>query len=277
MKNFIYFMLPLCLGLTGCHEENGLLFNEKARVLLTTDIGDYSYSFVWSDASTKRDTVYFPVRVMGGPSDKDRHVVFEQVSEYNVTYTKDKWGYVTDSVVTERADKAVAGRHYVAFDDPEYQKLSIIPAGKVSSRVGIILLRDASLATEKVRLRIRLKANDDFELGERKFLERTVAFSDMLERPSNWGSRLMDRILGTYSNAKHRLMMKVVGEGKKIDEEWIEEASKSPSFVTYWRMKFIEELEKYNSNQENIDKGLAPMREDANDPNSALVTFPSNV
>lgn len=277
MKKFIYFMLPLCLGLTGCHEEDGLLFNEKARVLLTTDIGDYSYSFVWSDASTKRDTVYFPVRVMGGPSDKDRHVMLEQVSEYNVTYKKDKWGYVTDSVVTERTDKAVAGRHYVAFDDPEYQKLSIIPAGKVSSRVGIILLRDASLTKEKVRLRIRLKASDDFELGERKFLECTVVFSDMLERPSNWGSRYMDRILGAYSNAKHRLMMKVVGEGTKIDEEWIEEASKSPSFVTYWRMKFIEELENYNSNQENIDNGLAPMREDANDPNSALVTFPSNV
>ena len=277
MKKFIYFMLPLCLGLTGCHEEDGLLFNDKARILLTTDIGDYSYSFVWSDESKKRDTVYLPVRVMGGPSDKDRHVMFEQVSEYNVTYIKDKWGYVTDSVVTERTDKAVADRHYVAFDNPEYQNLFIIPAGKVLSEIGIILLRDASLTKEKVRLRVRLKANGDFELGESKLLERTVAFSDMLEQPSNWVSRQMNLILGTYSKAKHRLMMEVVGGGTKIDEEWIEKASNSNSFILYWRMKFIEALEKYNNDPENKDKGLAPMREDANDPNSALVTFPSKI
>ena len=69
MKKIIYFILPLCLGLAACQEEDGLLFNDKARVQLRQDASgtfdDYSYSFIWSPASVTRDIVYLPVRVMG--------------------------------------------------------------------------------------------------------------------------------------------------------------------------------------------------------------------
>lgn len=281
MKKFICLMLPLCLGLAGCQEEGGLLFNDKARIMLATDntgrLGEYSYSFVWSEAGMVRDTVYLPVRVMGGPADADRVVALEQISEQNITYIKDHWGYVVDSVVTERTDKAVAGKHYVAFDDPEYRSLLTVPAGAVTSSIGVILLRDASLSEEKVRLRIRLQANDDFKQGESRFLERTITISDMLEQPANWVTRLMNNRLGTYSKAKHRLMIQVVGEGTKVDEAWIEQAYSSSSFLIYWRMKFIEALQAYNNDPTHIAAGLAPMREDENDPNSPLVTFPSNI
>ncbi len=278
MKKIIYLML-LCLGLAACQEEEGLLFNDKARVQLRPDasgtFGDYSYSFVWSPASTTRDVVYLPIRVMGGPADVDRHVMIEQVSEYDITYTKDHWGYVTDSVVTERTDKAVAGKHYVPFNSPEYEQLLTIPAGEVSSQIGIIVLRDASLSNEKVRLRIRLKPTEDFELGESKYLERTITISDMLEQPSNWVSRYMNSYFGTYSKTKHRLMMKVV-DGK-VDEDWVNEAYNSVSFRYYWRMKFIEALQDFNNDPANIAAGLAPMRENPDDPNSALVTFPTSM
>ena len=279
MKKIIYFILPLCMGLAACQEEDGLLFNDKARVQLRQDASgtfdDYSYSFIWSPTSVTRDSVYLPVRVMGGPADTDRRVTVEQVSEYDITYTKDHWGYVTDSVVTERTDKAVAGKHYVPFDSPEYESLMKIPAGEVLGQIGIILLRDPSLGSEKVRLRVRLKANGDFELGESKYLERTITFSDMLEQPSNWASRYMNSYYGTYSKAKHQLMMQVVGG--KVDEEWVNEAYNSVSFRYYWRMKFIEALQDFNNDPKNIAAGLAPMRENADDPNSALVTFPTSM
>lgn len=279
MKKIIYLILPLFLGLEGCQEEEGLLFNDKARVQLRADgsgtLDDYSYSFIWSPASTTRDIVYLPLRVMGGPADTDRHVSIEQVSEYDVTYTKDHWGYVTDSVVTERTDKAVAGKHYVPFDSPEYDQLLTIPAGEVLTQIGVILLRDVSLSSEKVRLRIRLKPNEDFELGESKYLERTITISDMLEQPSNWGTRYMNSYFGSYSKAKHELMMKVVNG--KVDEEWVDQAYSSVSFRYYWRMKFIEALQEFNNDPINIASGLAPMRENAADPNSALITFPTSM
>ena len=279
MKKIIYLMIPFFLGLAGCQEEDGLLYNDKARVQLRVDdsgsFSDYSYSFIWSSASTTRDIVYLPIRVMGGPADVDRHVMIEQVSEYDITYTKDHWGYVTDSVVTERTDKAVAGKHYVSFDSPEYDQLLTIPAGEVLSQIGIIILRDASLSNEKVRLRIRLKPTEDFELGESKYLERTITISDMLEQPSNWGTRYMNSYFGTYSKAKHQLMIKVVNG--KVDEDWVDEAYSSVSFRYYWRMKFIEALQEYNNDPANIAAGLAPMRENADDPNSPLVTFPTSM
>lgn len=279
MKKIICLMLPLCMGLASCHEDDPLLFNDKARVQLRADesgtFDDYSYSFIWSPESTTRDVVYLPVRVMGGPADTDRHVMIEQVSEYDITYTKDHWGYVTDSVVTERTDKAIAGKHYVPFDSPEYNQLLTIPAGKVLTQIGIILLRDASLSSEKVRLRIRLKPTDDFELGESKYLERTITISDMLEQPSNWAQRYMNSYYGTYSKTKHQLMMRVV-DGK-VDEDWVDQAYNSVSFRYYWRMKFIEALQAFNNDPSNIASGLAPMRENADDPNSALITFPTNM
>ncbi len=279
MKKIIYLLLPLCMGLTGCQEEDGLLFNDKARVQLQPDdsgtFDNYSYSFIWSPESTTRDIVYLPIRVMGGPSDTDRHVMIEQVSEYDITYNKDHWGYVTDSVVTERTDKAVAGKHYVPFDSPEYAQLFTIPAGEVRGQIGVILLRDVSLTKEKVRLRIRLKPTEDFELGESKYLERTITISDMLEQPSNWAQRYMNNYFGTYSKAKHQLMMQVVNG--KVDEAWVDEAYNSVSFRYYWRMKFIEALQAFNNDPANIAAGLAPMRENADDPNSALVTFPTSM
>ena len=115
----------------------------------------------------------------------------------------------------------------------------------------------------------------DFELGESKYLERTITFSDMLEQPSNWASRYMNSYYGTYSKAKHQLMMQVVGG--KVDEEWVNEAYNSVSFRYYWRMKFIEALQDFNNDPKNIAAGLAPMRENADDPNSALVTFPTSM
>jgi hypothetical protein len=39
----------------------------------------------------------------------------------------------------------------------------------------------------------------------------------------------------------------------------------------------VEELNTFNNNPENIASGVAPLREDPNNPSSALVTFPTKV
>ena len=85
----------------------------------------------------------------------------------------------------------------------------------------------------------------------------------------------MNSYFGTYSKAKHQLMIKVVNG--KVDEDWVNEAYSSVSFRYYWRMKFIEALQEYNNDPANIAAGLAPMRENADDPNSPLVTFPTSM
>ena len=160
------------------------------------------------------------------------------------------------------------------LNDESIRPLFTIKAGRVKDSVGIVVLRDASLKKASVRLRLRLKENEDFALGERRLQEQTIIISDKLEMPSNW-NYTTKAYLGNYSAPKHRLMMQVVGS--KVDDVWIAEVNKSQELIVYWRGKFIEALEAFNSNPANIASGLAPMREDPTNASSPLVTFPSRV
>lgn len=274
MRKTIIFSSLLSLLLTGCKEDKGVIFSDGARVQLTSNVSDYSFSFVWSDKSVTEETVYIPVRVIGGPADYDRQVSLEQVAEYNVDYKYDDMGNVVDSVVTERTDKAVEGRHYVAFNTTEAMPLQMVRAGRVTDSIGVRVKRDASLADGNVRLRLRIVPNSDFMLGESKYLERTIVIADRLEKPSNW-NYTTNYYLGDYSQVKHELMVDVV-KGK-VDEEWVNTANNSSSFVVYWRGLFIEALENFNSDPANIASGKAPLRENPNDPNSRLISFPTKI
>ena len=210
MKKIFYILTAsFCLGMMGCQEDEALLFQDVARVQFTSGVEDYPYSFVWLDRSQESAIVKLPILVTGGPVDIERTVKVTQVEEFDVTYEYDNKGYVIDSTVTPKPNPAVAGVHYVPFNDSEAQALLKVKAGVVKDSLAIILKRDASLTTEKVRLRLRLEASDDLELGESKYLERTIVFSDMLELPAEW-YRYSNAYyyLGNYSVPKHELMIR---------------------------------------------------------------------
>lgn len=247
--------------LGSCSEDSGLVYADRARVQFYADgvsLPDLSYSFVWGSSTRQRDTLYIPVRVLGGPADYDRLADLEQVF---------------DSTATEDA-QAKAAVHYVPFSDEGARKLLTVRAGRVTDSIGVIVLRDASLKKAAVRLRLRIKENSEFGVGETNKLERSVVISDLLEKPSTW-NRTTDYYLGTYSTVKHQLMIKVAGG--KVDDEWVAKANASTSLIVYWRGKFEEALENFNNDPANIASGLAPLREDASNPNSKLVSFPTKL
>lgn len=283
MKKIFYILTAsFCLGMMGCQEDEALLFQDVARVQFTSGVEDYPYSFVWLDRSQESAIVKLPILVTGGPVDIERTVKVTQVEEFDVTYEYDNKGYVIDSTVTPKPNPAVAGVHYVPFNDSEAQALLKVKAGVVKDSLAIILKRDASLTTEKVRLRLRLEASDDLELGESKYLERTIVFSDMLELPSEWYSYSNAYYyLGNYSVPKHELMIRVLkklqNSDSRVDDEWLRKGNADPTIFVYWRSKFVEELNAFNNNPENIESGIAPLRENPNDLGSALVTFPTKV
>ena len=283
MKKIFYILTAsCCLGMMGWQEDEALLFQDVARVQFTSGVEDYPYSFVWLDSSQESAIVKLPILVTGGPVDIERTVKVTQVEEFDVTYEYDNKGYVIDSTVTPKPNPAVAGVHYVPFNDSEAQALLKVKAGVVKDSMAIILKRDASLTTEKVRLRLRLEASDDLELGESKYLERTIVFSDMLELPSEWYSYSNAYYyLGNYSVPKHELMIRVLkklqSSDSRVDDEWLRKGNADPTIFVYWRSKFVEELNAFNNNPENIESGIAPLRENPNDLGSALVTFPTKV
>jgi hypothetical protein len=217
-----------------------------------------------------------PVSISGRTADHDRQIEVVQIPGYDVTYNYDDQGYLTDSIITEWSNSAVAGKHYIAFDDAEAKALLKIKAGEITGYVPVIVLRNTSLKTEKVRLRIQLVASNDLELGQAKNLIMLLNISDQLEQPVNWTRySTAQSYLGTYSKPKHELMIKVLQD--KVDEEWLEQMANDRPNLIFWRGKFQEALNAFNNDLVNIASGKAPLREDPNDSNSAEVTFPSNV
>lgn len=96
--------------------------------------------------------------------------------------------------------------------------------------------------------------------------------TDKLSKPSFWDSRVEQYYFGTYSSRKHEFMYEVTGE--EINDEWYSRIDQDYSEKMYYVNKFKDTLAKYNNNPDNIAQGLAPMREDQNDPNSPLIVFP---
>ncbi len=131
--------------------------------------------------------MYVRLNTIGGISDQDRKVTLEQVTEYDVTYVRDPvTNKIIDSTVKEKPFKAVAGKHYVPLNDPSMQSLLVIRANQASDSLPIILLRDTSLKSNSYRLRLKIVANEVFAIGETKAVEKTLLFSDRLERFESW-------------------------------------------------------------------------------------------
>lgn len=272
MKRIIYTAIFLSASwLTGCQEAEYLLFNDIARVQMDEE-DEIRTSFYYTDASINRDTVYLTVNTIGDPEDRVRHIAMEQISEYDVEYKYDEKGNLIDSVLTEKPNKAVPGVHYVPMDDPEMLPVGHPAQCRNSGDTG----HPASghhLAKDEYRLCLRLKVTEDFLLGENTELSGTIIFSDRLSKPGFWNSSVERYYFGTYSTRKHEFMIEVMQT--EIDDAWWNRLAADYGELSYTKDKLRDALDAYNSDPGNIAQGLAPMREDPDNPNSALVTFPN--
>ena len=256
MNRFIYILLVfLALAATGCSKAEELLYNDIARVQLS-DTSAISSTFVYELPSVSRDTVYVPVNTIGDLSNTDRPVKLVQVSEAGVV------------------DAAVAGVHYLSFDDPSIQSLMVVKANSVRAQIPVVLLRDPSLKEKTVRLRLELVANEQFGLGEVKQKALTIIFSDRLERFYSWrvdGTQASAfNTYGKYSTGKHQIMIDILKE--KIDERWYQTALSIGAAIHYKNL-LKQRLADFNADPANISSGKAPLKE-SSAVGAAIVTFP---
>lgn len=255
----------------SCQEAEYVLFDDVARVQMD-ETAEIKVDFYYLDKSIVRDTAYLTIHTIGVPENRERKIALKQITEYDIEYQYDNKGNLVDSVVTEKANKAIPGIHYVPMDDPEMEKLLIVRPDSVSLEVPIIILRDTSLQREEFRLCLQLTETEDFFLGESEHLSGVIVITDKLSKPGFWDSWVDQYFLGTYSTRKHEFIYEITGE--KIDDAWYERLTLDSGERTFWQNKFKNALNEYNSDPDNIAKGLAPMREDQNDPNSSLIMFP---
>ncbi|WP_321332284.1 DUF4843 domain-containing protein [uncultured Bacteroides sp.] len=275
MKRFIFILVTIgSIIMTSCSETGYLLYNDIDRVQME-DTVTVNYTFVYEPESVIRDTVYIQVNTIGNIANYDREIELKQIPEYNYTYVRDpETGQVTDTIETERPNKAVAGVDYVALDDAELKKFYVVKANAVTAQIPVVLLRDANLKNESYRLRLELVESKDFGLGESNARAKTIILSDFLQRFYSWrvdnSVATAYNLFGKYSIAKHQFMIDVSGE--VIDEDWYQTIVAIQA-TSHYKNLFKEALNTFNNDPVNLASGKAPLRE-TDDSNSPLVTFP---
>ncbi len=247
MKKSIYTLLLLAglTGMTSCEKDLPVYSEETCwlnfKELASYETDETNYSFVYSGSSVTEDTVWMTVTTLGFVKDYDRALAIEQV--------------------TGSESDAVAGTHYLAFDDESLKKFYYMPAGAVSTDIPIVLLRDASLKTKAVNLEISIKENENFKVGYEKNRCRTIIISDKLSKPSKWSS-YFDYYLSIYTTGVHQFMIDVSGE--RWDDDYIESLGSDDGYLLYLGAYFKNKLEEVNA--ERVAAGLDVLREEDGTP-----------
>ncbi|WEK34930.1 MAG: DUF4843 domain-containing protein [Candidatus Pseudobacter hemicellulosilyticus] len=150
------------------------------------------YSF-YLNGDITRDTIWLPeVRAMGQPADRTRRINLVKV----------------DSNTT-----AIEGTHYILLNEG-------MPAGEISTRLGVVLLRTTDQQTKTFTLGLSLQPSDDFPAQlardtvstDRTFFlstHYTIRFDDQLIQPPYWKD--LQIYYGSWSKAKMTFIYSVIG------------------------------------------------------------------
>ena len=256
MRNLYLLLLFICC--IACSEEKIHKFIGD-RYIQFTENYKKDYSFVYAGSTVVRDTLYLRVSSIGPVCNYDRYFEVKQVKMYGMEYEYEN-GELVDSAFVEKGLQAVPNVHYVAFDVPELMDNYKIPADSIWGVFPLVVLRDPSLKKADRSLSIELVMNDEFEPSAQYRAEITL--SDNISRPSNWS--VVRVVLGEYGPVKHQLLIDATG--KAWDSEFI--ATLTMELQTFYKFIAVKELERIN--EERAMQGLSELREDDNDPNSAI-------
>lgn len=233
------------LLVTSCSEDlptyqdvvSRLNFNFGAeKIYSEKDVPTEAYSFVYSGGLSK-DTIWVGVDLMGRPLDHDRTISVKQIEA--------------------SGDNAVAGTHFVAFNDPTLTPFYTLKAGEVSAKVPVVVLRDESLSKKSYFLDIALVENDDFKAGYPVYQVKHIEISNILAKPTIWDTydyAAMPWYFCNWGPVAHQFMIDVTGY--PFDNEFIKSFidTRDDAYIEYVAEKVARAKIKYN--KEHPDKPL---------------------
>lgn len=167
MKKYI-FIAWIVLGimtLASCSENEPMAYEGQPALYFANE--DVNFSFFYAEDAGDRSSVDITVHAMGPVSEVDRAFTL---------YQEDVGGN----------DAAQAGVHYVGFDTDEMKQAMVIPAGQSEIKLPIILLKDNSLDTKTVKLKIGIRPNENFSNGVVEKDSTVITFSSQAMKPANW-------------------------------------------------------------------------------------------
>lgn len=195
------------------------------------------YTFIYVPTEQMTDTIWIELETSGFVTDYPRPFVFEQISS--------------------GSDAAIAGTHYIAFDDAALKDAYVIPANTNRTRVPVILKKTPDLAEQEVVLRFKVKNNDYFKSGFPGNDIRTIKFSNILTRPVHWDGKAEWYFAGTYGPVKHRFMIDAAAKiGVVVNEDFFAKLVGEPDdysghvdmgLTGYWLSFFTTALNEENA------------------------------
>lgn len=228
MKKIWYYLIcGMALLAIGCERNDARVFEGEARVcFLRGEDGKEQQdsilqSFFFVPETQDRDTVWVEIALMGFPVNEARPLKIVQTNQ-------------------NAADAAIAGTHYIAFDDVEVKDLMVMGANQVTAKIPVILLRDISLKTGKKRLEITIEENAYFKRGIDANCDFMVQTTELAEKPTSWDSAWKTHYFGEWSSQKMWFIVNYLG----LDDF---EAEYDTGYKKYLKQKAHSKLNEYNA------------------------------
>ena len=221
MKKYLYIamMVVALLPLASCSENEPMEY--AGQPSLYFDNEDINYSFFYSEDGGDRSSVDITVHAMGPVSDHDRTFTLYQKN-------------------VDETDAAQAGVHYVGFDTDVMKQAMVIPAGKSEVKLPIVLLKDNSLATQTVKLKIGVRPNENFGAGVVEKDSTVISFSSQAIKPANWKDWYY-AFGASWGSVKMRFIIDVTGITN------FDNVPNDSDYLIYLNGKLKSKLYEYNS------------------------------
>lgn len=238
--------------LSGCEEKVVYKFDDDASLyfyrdrytanekgVLQYDSIDYSFFLAGSAQQTE---IWLQLNLTGNISDAPRSFTIVQTN-------------------ADEEGAAVAGVHYVAFDDSRMKEQLILPANTTRVMIPIILTRTESMDDHSFRLALAIAPNDHFvegikqgNYGQHSFVINVTAEA---LKPVSW-DRNYDYCFGTWGKVK---MGFLIDEVRFLD---FETDMSNYDMRFFWNLKAKETLARYEAEygelyeEDNVTKVAFP-------------------
>lgn len=234
-------LLSLVLLLAGCHLESVEEYENEPRLYFfkgNYNLGEWvqedsiTHSFFSVPELQKRDTVWIDIRTMG--------YLGEEARTFKIVQTN-----------LGESDAAVPGTHYIGFDDPSIAELMKMPARAFRYLMPVILLRDPSLETATVRIKMGVAKNENFGVGIDTLSHFLITTTSVPAKPTTWDSHWKVSF-GTWGAKKMWFIMNYVGITDFEDISALDDYT----YRMYLKTMAQDKLEEYNANENNPDRPL---------------------
>lgn len=218
MKKYIVLAL-LAAVLFSCNKDD-IEGYDAGRFLYISDSLEMDTAFVSFKHHLGSDSykVPFEVRMIGSVSDR------------NLSYKIE----VVDSLTSASAED---------YRLPE----PVFAAGRNRDTLWIEILNTPHLATETIKLTVRLVDNENFRVGYYNKLTASVLFNNQMSQPTWWNEDITNLFLGTYSEEKYLAFYACTG---------ISDLTGLP----FWRLRQLTlEFRKYIEEHDLREKNGEPM------------------